>query len=139
MLKIRHQVIDQSLLSRFQPKQQSKPKQKPSQKPRKSTKVARKSSRIKRTTFNKTPLGDFLLRNCTVEYELITQAKNERLGISADLVETIAYHSDNPAFRTIEFRKALTDYRRYKCKTPNKVQFSLDNEIAIIKRKLNIT
>lgn len=73
-----------------------------------------------------------------MEYELINKAKSERLGINADLVETIAYHSDNPAFRSVEFRKALTDYRKYRCRTPNKVQFSLDNEIAAIKYKLKI-
>ena len=74
-----------------------------------------------------------------MEYELIVKTKNERQGISADLVETIAYHSDNPAFRSVEFRKALTDYRRYRCRTPNKVAFNLDSEITAIKHKLNIT
>lgn len=74
-----------------------------------------------------------------MEFELITKTNSERLGISADLVEVIAYHSDNPAFRSVEFRKALSDYRKYRCRTPNKVQFSLDNEIAVIKHKLKLT
>lgn len=134
MLKIRQQTIDQSLQKRFQPRPQKKRRPKK----RKAAVVAKRSSQIKRTTFNRTPLGDFLIRYCPMEYELINKAKSERLGINADLVETIAYHSDNPAFRSVEFRKALTDYRKYRCRTPNKVQFSLDNEIAAIKYKLKI-
>ena len=134
MLKIRQQTIDQNLLNRFQPKPQKKHKPKK----RKTAVVVKRSSQIKRTTFNKTPLGDFLLRFCPVEYELITKAKSERLGVNADLVETIAYHSDNPAFHSVEFRKALTDYRRYRCRTPNKVQFNIDSEIAAIKYRLKI-
>lgn len=73
-----------------------------------------------------------------MEYELITKAKNEKLGINADLIETIAYHSNTPAFRSVQFRKALADFRRYRCRTPNKTTFNLDNEIAIIKQKLNM-
>lgn len=83
-------------------------------------------------------MGDYLLKYCPMEYELISRARNERVGVNADLVETIAYHSDNPSFRTVEFRKALTDYRRYRCRTPNKVEFNLESEIAAIKYKLNI-
>lgn len=79
-----------------------------------------------------------MLKYCPTEYELIDKVKKERLKVDADLIEAIAYHSDNPAFRTVEFRKALTDFRRYKCKTPNKVKFNLDQEIKAIKLKLNL-
>lgn len=61
------------------------------------------------------------------------------MGITADLVEIIAYRSDNPAFQTVEFRKALSDFRRYKCRTPNRAQFDLDSEVAAIKRKLKLS
>lgn len=134
MFTIRQQKIDQSLLKRFQPK----PKPKPKRRGRKASAVARKSNRIKCTTFSKTPLGDFLLKHCPLEYELIAKAKREGLAVNADLAETISCHSNSPAFHSVEFRKALADYRRYKCRTPNKVQFDLDSEIAAIKRKLKI-
>lgn len=99
----------------------------------------KKSEPIKRTRFKYTPLGDFLLKYCPVEYELITGIKKERLNVSADMVETIAYKSNNPIFHTAEFRKVLGDYRKYKTKTPNKVQFNLDSEIRAIKYKLKLT
>lgn len=84
-------------------------------------------------------MGDFLIKYCPTEYELIIKAKAEGAAITADLVEMIAYESDNPSFQSVDFRKALSDYRRYKCKTPNKAKFSLDAEVAAIRRKLNLT
>lgn len=61
------------------------------------------------------------------------------MGVTADLVEMIAYHSDNPSFQTVAFRKALSDFRRYKCRTPNKAIFNLDTEIETIKHRLKIS
>ena len=138
MFVIRQRSIDQSLQERFL-KQPKLPKKSKRQSKKKTVaKVARKSYQIKRTTFDKTPLGDYLLKYCPVEYELINKAKSEGVGVSADLVEAIAYHSDNPAFRSVQFRKALTDFRRYRCRTPNRVEFNLESEIAAIKNKLKI-
>lgn len=139
MFVIRQRQIDQSLQKRFRKPKPQKKRQKRQLRAKKTAEAARaRSSRIKRTTFSKTPLGDYLQKYCPMEYELISKARNERVGVSADLVEAIAYHSDNPSFRSVEFRKALTDYRRYKCRTPNKVEFNLDSEIASIKFKLNL-
>lgn len=74
-----------------------------------------------------------------MEYDLVTEAgRTGRQGITADLVEMIAYQSDNTAFQSPEFRRALADFRKYRCKTPNKVQFSLDREIQAIKHQLKI-
>lgn len=61
------------------------------------------------------------------------------MGITADLVEIIAYQSSNPSFQSTDFRKALSDFRKYKCRTPNRAQFNLDSEIAAIKRKLKLS
>lgn len=135
MLRIRQETIDECLEQRFYPKSITKKRKRG--KPRKP-RANVKRNRIKRTTFNHTPLGDFLMKNCPVEYELIQKTKKEGFSVSADLIEEFAYHSDNPAFQSVEFRKVLADYRRYKCKTPNKVQFNLEAEIAAIKRRLNI-
>lgn len=78
------------------------------------------------------------MRNCPEEYDLITKTKAEGVGVTADLVETIAYRSDNPFFQTVAFREVLSDYRQYKCRTPNKVAFDIDVEIETIKRKLKL-
>lgn len=83
-------------------------------------------------------MGDFLIRNCPEEYDLIAKAKAEGMQISADLIESIAYLSDNPSFQSVAFRKALSDYRRYKCRTPNKATFDVDVEVEMIKRKLKL-
>lgn len=79
------------------------------------------------------------MRNCPEEYDLITKTKAEGMGVTADLVEMIAYHSDNPSFQTVAFRMVLSDFRRYKCRTPNKATFNLDTEIETIKRRLKIS
>lgn len=79
------------------------------------------------------------MKNCPEEYELICKTKAEKMGITADLVETIAYRSDNPSFQTVEFRIALSDFRRYKCRTPNQAKFDVDFEVAAIKRKLKLS
>lgn len=79
------------------------------------------------------------MRNCPEEYDLITKTKAEGMGVTADLVEMIAYRSDNPSFQTVAFRKALSDFRRYKCRTPNKAIFNLDTEVETIKRRLKLS
>lgn len=61
------------------------------------------------------------------------------MGVTADFVEAIAYRSDNPSFQTIEFRKALSDFRRYRYRTPNKTKFDLNTEVEAIKRKLGLS
>lgn len=83
-------------------------------------------------------LGSFLKRNCPVEYELIKKAREDRITITADMIEQIAYQSDNFAFQSVEFRKALSDYRQYKCRTPNRAKFDLDTELANIKKRLRL-
>lgn len=134
MLEIELQRMSQQLQERFAPKPS-----KPQKKKRRKLKKTAKKDKIIRTTFKRTPLGDFLIRNCPEEYELITKTRTEGVGITADLVEMIAYRSDNPSFQTVAFRRALTDYRRYKCRTPNKVAFNIDAEIETIKRKLKLS
>lgn len=69
---------------------------------------------------------------------MVQQLKKEHFYVTADTIEQIAYHSDNPAFQSAEFRKALGDYRKYKMHTPNPAGFDLDNEIKTIKTRLRI-
>lgn len=131
-MEIELSEMSQQLQERFKPRMSP-------QKNQKQKKPTRKKKQITRTTFNHTQLGDFLRKNCPEEYELIVKAKTEGASVTADLVETIAYRSDNPSFQSVTFRKALSDYRRYKCKTPNQAHFDLDAEVAAIKRRLRLT
>lgn len=85
-----------------------------------------------------TQLGDFLKRNCPTEFQLIQKIRKDRYWVTADVIESIAYHSDNPAFQTVEFRQVLGDFRKYRLRTPNPARFDLDKEIAEIKRRLQI-
>lgn len=132
MLEIELKKMSQALQERFAPKTP------PKKKKRKRRKQAERKKTAK-IAFKRTLLGDFLIRNCPEEYELITKVKAERMSITADLVEMIAYKSDNPSFQSAEFRIALSDYRRYRCRTPNKASFNIDAEIEAIKHKLKLS
>ena len=129
-------TMSQQLKERFIPKipKTSKPKKR-GRKPKKET---RGRKPITRTTFKQTPLGNFLIKNCPEEYELIMKAKADGVSITADVVESIAYRSDNPSFQLVAFRTALSDFRRYRCRTPNKVAFNADDEVEAIKRRLKL-
>lgn len=83
-------------------------------------------------------MGDFLRKHCPEEYDLIMKTKAEGVAITADLVETIAYRSDNPSFQSVKFREVLSDFRKYKCRTPNKATLDVDSEVEMIKRKLKL-
>lgn len=56
--------------------------------------------------------------------------------IVIELIETIAFTSENPVFKTIDFWKALTDFRKYGRSTPNPVRFDVDAEVKRIIRNL---
>lgn len=61
------------------------------------------------------------------------------LNVTADFLESIAYMSENPIFRTEKFRRALMDFREYGYVTPNKKDFDLDDELRYIKDRLTHT
>ena len=88
--------------------------------------------------FRETPLGEFLARNAPTEYELIQQARTDKYHVTADLVESIVRQSNNPVFQSAEFREALGDYRKYKCRTPNVGKINLDWECDMIRKRLSI-
>lgn len=118
------------------PKPQSLPK--PKKRRRRRVKHA-KAKTVKCVGFRNTPLGDFLFRYCPLEYELIDDAKNSvNQRNKADFIESLAYRSDNVAFQTAEFRKCLSDFRKYRCKTPNVARFDLDTEIEAIRNRLKL-
>lgn len=47
-----------------------------------------------------------------VEFALIIDASGANGAPSADTIEKLSYISDNKFFRTIQFRRALMDYRK---------------------------
>lgn len=69
-------------------------------------------------SFVNTRLGRFLAVNAPFEYGLICESlEPDKMGYSGAgrvvmVVESIAYASDNPAFRTADFRLALISFRR---------------------------
>lgn len=122
----------QNLLQRhnLEKKQKLKLKKRKKQKPRKT---------LGSVDFKNTPLGYYLSKYCPLEYKLITDAFTKRGRLLADFVESISYISNNPAFKTTEFRQALADFRRYKCKTPNSKRFDMKVELETIKKQLGIS
>ncbi len=47
-----------------------------------------------------------------IEFALIVDSCGTKDAPSADIIEKLAYISENKFFRTIQFRRALIDYRK---------------------------
>ena len=108
------------------------------QKARRKSEDSRKKQPQKRekSDFSQTPLGHFLIHECPAEWKILQDAKRN-LAIrkyDPDIIRSMALKSDNPMFRTKEFHDALRDWELYGARTPNKVKFDLDAEIAFIRR-----
>lgn len=73
-----------------------------------------------------------------MEYELVLEAKKAGAGITADVVEDIVDGSGNPMCKTSAFRKALGDYRRYKCSSPNTDEIDTESECLLIRKYLGL-
>ena len=89
--------------------------------------------------FRNIPLGRFLYKNCPLEWRLITEnIKLDYFWHRAEFIEGVCLSSDNPIFKTSAFRKALGDFRRYGMHTPNKQDYTIDDEIEMIKKRVGI-
>lgn len=87
--------------------------------------------------FEQTPIGYLIQHECPIEWAIICDIKQIRgVSINADFLEHFAYSSENPVFKTEKFRRALIDFREYGCATPNRIDFDLDEELRLIKEKL---
>ena len=73
-----------------------------------------------------------------MEYELLCDSSVLTGRIDLNMIEAFSYTSDNPAFRTLAFREALLDFRKYGCRTKNAVKFDVDKEVKKIKKNLGI-
>ncbi len=101
--------------------QQKPTKRQPRKKPRKLKKKRgpKTISHKTKVKFHETALGHFLLVYAPIQYlllmeyrEIVKQVDRTR-PISCEVVETIALNSDNPAFKSARFRRALIAYRRF--------------------------
>ena len=55
--------------------------------------------------------------------------------IPPNLIESLSYASDNPAFKTADFRNAMIDYRQYGLSIKNEASDDTDTLIRLIKAK----
>lgn len=86
--------------------------------------------------FELTPVGYLLCHRCETEWLMLTHAVEDGAKLCYRLILSISYSSDNPVFRTEEWRRALIDFRRYGLRTPNAVKEDLDREIRYLAEKL---
>lgn len=82
-----------------------------------------------------TPAGYILSRRCEAEWRTLMQTVNGGVRLGYRLLLSIGYSSDNPVFKTAEWRLALIDYRRYGLRTPNAVKEDLDREMRLLAEK----
>ena len=63
--------------------------------------------------------------------------ETDRKLVNAQLIENLAYSSDNIFFKTEEFRKALVEFKRYGLSQKALHEIDIDEEIDEIKLKYN--
>ena len=81
--------------------------------------VTAKRKKRRRVKFCDTKIGRYLLINAPLEYSIIYESMNPDKRRYCDVriimrsIEAIALASDNPAFRTSDFRIALIEFKRF--------------------------
>lgn len=100
-------------------------------------KVSRRQSRPS-VKFSNTPVGHFLYVYAPLEYHILMRYKEEGNHISYGLIESVALQSDNRAFATVRFRKALISFRRFGHRPRNKVRWSLTDVLHFAKHSFHI-
>lgn len=63
--------------------------------------------------------------------------ETDRKLVNAQLIENLAYSSDNKFFKTEEFRKALVEFKRYGLSQKALHEIDIDEEIDEIRLKYN--
>lgn len=99
------QKAHQSRQDRMTVPKSKKSKKEPSRK-------ARKGRKPRRKRFEDIRLGYLMRYRAPIEFALIVDSCGAKDAPSADIIEKLAYISDNKFFRTIQFRRALIDYRK---------------------------
>jgi hypothetical protein len=117
-------------------KKQQKAQKKSVRVKKRKKELPRSRRNCKRLRFSETKLGRLLLVHAPLEYQMICDAVNPdnlkrwNTGIVVRTVETIAYGSDNPVFRTAEYRVALIDFRRFGFYSKNKRKWCIRDAVA---------
>lgn len=79
-----------------------------------------------------------LAHEVPVEYKLLmdTVGLLKLRAPSANLIEAIAYASDDPFFRKTKFWRCLKDYKKYGLRPPYAVETSVNKELYYIKIRI---
>ena len=78
-----------------------------------------------------------MIHECPLEFELLKEIFGKVcIRNNVYLVESFAYSSDNPFFKTETFRKALLDYKKYGCRTPNRMPDDAERELVYIYKNI---
>ena len=115
-----------------------KPK-KPRLKKERAKKEKPSSNPVSRVKFIETNIGHYLYVYAPLEYLLLNQYMNgdknrgRKKRISAEQIESMAINSDNPIFRTVEFRIALIHYRRYGLRQEAKAKWTVEEAVHYAK------
>ena len=136
MLKIKIQIPEQTTcLVSLKSRKPQKRKRKPGPKVRKSKRVVK---------FNETAVGHFLYVYAPVQYCLLMEyckaIKQVESGqrIKYNIIEAIAINSDNAAFKTARFRRALIAYRRFGTRPLRKTGWSLRDAVYYARNSYHI-
>lgn len=93
--------------------------------------------KIERQKFENTPVGYLIKHECPLEWKLLNEIRKiNRQVINAAFLEQFADILDNRVFKTERFRTALEDFRTYGFRTPNKMEFDLDDELKYIRDRI---
>ena len=112
-------------------KKASQPKQ---QKPLKKTAKGKRKRKVRMVQFKDTAVGHYMLVYTPIEYHMLMEyidnykkaSKNRKLPIiTTAQIELLALNTDNKAFRTTSFRKAIMAYKKYGMYPPKKAEWTV--------------
>ena len=136
MLKIKIQMPDPTMcLVSQKSRKPQKRKKKPGPKIGKRTKTIR---------FDETAVGHFLYVYAPIQYNLLMEYSKaikqvqKRQCINYNMIESIAINSDNPAFKTARFRRALIAYRRFGTRPLRKTGWTLKDALYYARNSYHI-
>ncbi len=73
-----------------------------------------------------------------MEYSKAIKQVQKRQCINYNMIESIAINSDNPAFKTARFRRALIAYRRFGTRPLRKTGWTLKDAIYYARNSYHI-
>lgn len=88
--------------------------------------------------FDQTRIGFLLAHEVPIEYKLLMETvKSLKLSSpSAELIEAIAYASNDPFFRKTKFWRCLMDYKKYGLRPPYAIKTNVHKELYYIRIRI---